>query len=162
MLACWFITPSQTAPMRIFQLAPFALKLRPKIPACGKIYFPLSCNLPLVSFSWMQWPTRAQILQNTMHRYATCLNPRRPLHRRPHPNAQDSRFAVCLCVCVCVCVRMLPDPGMAHVSQCSLSEPSLEQQAPVRLQRIHAYIQQSWRGDTRGFVTRRGSRCLGP
>lgn len=47
-------------------------------------------------------------------------------------------------------------PGMAHVSQCSLSEPSLEQQAPVRLHQIHTF--RADRGTPQCFFPRKKLR----
>lgn len=64
-----------------------------------------------------------------------------------------------------MCVRecVLPDRGMAHVSKCSLSVLSLEQQAPVRLHKTHTELTrvaaavvvgvEGWGvGGTRGFL----------
>lgn len=71
------------------------------------------------------------------------------------------RTAVFLCVCVFVdiyvCECVLPDGGMAHVSKCSLSELSLEQQAPVRLHQTHTELTRVAvavvvGGRTRGFL----------
>lgn len=66
----------------------------------------------------------------TLHRYATWLNPPPPRSHPSNERTRGSRFAVCARVCC-------QTPALAHVSQCSSSEPSLKRQAPVRLHQIH-------------------------
>lgn len=155
-LARWFNTASQITAMKIFQLAcPTHSPWSTNLSFLSAVKSFQSQSLWVVTSHWLtlvgrrrQEQRRAHILQSTTPRYATWLH----FPASHHPNAQDSRFVICVCIArhgSCFSVQFV----RAQLGTAGTSEATL-----------NTYIQ-SWQGDTTMFLPQKEATiwdCIGP